>query len=106
MLTSNGVGFGEDLAAVQQRMGQEFFDDLLGAFFAGGLGGGERTGGMAPAGDGAEVGEIHVDQTGLRQQAPDAAQALGQEAVADFEAFHDAGFFIEQFEELSDWAGR
>jgi hypothetical protein len=96
----NGVGFGEHLAAFEEGMGDEFIENFAGAIFAGGLDGGERAFLMTAAQDGAEIVEIHVDEAGMRDETPDAADALGEEIVGDFEPFVDAGVFVNEFENL------
>lgn len=82
----DGGGFGEDLAVLEERVRGEFFHDLAGAVGAGGFDGGEGALGVAPAEDGAEVGEIELEQMVAVEQPPDAGDGLAEQVVGEREA--------------------
>ena len=96
----HGVGFGQRAAFVQQRMREQFFHDLARARRAGGLDEGKRAFGMAVAHERAQIVEMNLNQAGPREQPPDAAHALDQQAAGDAERVEHAGVFVNQLERL------
>ena len=96
----HGVGFRQRAAFVQQRMGEQFFHDFARARRAGGLDEGKGAFGMAVAHQRAQIVEMNLNQAGPREQPPDAAHALDQQAAGDAERVEHAGVFVNQLEGL------
>src|SRR5436190_9862661 len=55
---------------------------------------------MFVAEDAAQISEVDVDEAGLKERAPDAADALRDPFVANGECLGKAGFFVHKLEEL------
>ena len=79
-------------------MREEFFDDFAGAARAGSFDKGKSAFRMAVAYQRAQVIEVNLDQAGTREELPDAANALDQQAAGDAEGLKDAGVFVDELE--------
>src|SRR5437667_12389700 len=58
---------------------------------------------MAITKEGRELGEMDLNQTGVAQQAPKAAHAVGQKLIGQFEGVEHAGILVDEFERFLVW---